>query len=239
MGKKVTKQVEPITGSLFAEQENPLRIELPSIVSDCLSETDRFYNSTMLYYSNYEILRKLINEKKAFFVPGDVPSAKNSKRIMERYTGRSTCCNVPYTKTPSKRDGKPVTIFTCTKCGQVTRPGKAPILLDSEATERYKQERKIFYEKMGYDFVQCIKGRPLPVLLGMMFLRSTVQDFDFNNATQVVQDMLVAESILPDDNCNYVLPWPLGVIYKKGIPGVIIYPVSIEDMVSEFKVKSN
>lgn len=232
MQKKKTKEIPPIQGTMFQEGSTNHMIKLPSILGSDLLRTDRFYDSATLYIQNYDALCKLIEQKKAFFIPGDVPSAKNSKRILEIYTGRSTCCNTVYTKTPSKGG----TIFTCTKCGQVTRPAKRPIIANSEAAERYKEEKKIIYDSIGYDFIQAVKGKPLPVILGMFFIRTKNQDFDFNNASQIVQDMLVDAKILPDDNCNYLLPMPLGVIYGKGVPGVILHPVSIEGRLDQFRI---
>ena len=235
MAKKATKTVAPIQGSFFQEGSTDLSFQLPSIAGENLLPTDRFYGSQELYLRNYEVLRRLIMEKKAFFIPGDVPSAKNSKRILEIYTGKSTCCNSTYTKTPSKTG----TIFTCHRCGNKTRPAKRPIIANSEAAERYKEEKKIMYDSIGYDFVTAVKGRPLPVILGMFFIRSRNQDFDFNNASQIVQDMLVEAKILPDDNCNYCLPLPLGVIYGKSVPGVILFPRSIEMAIPTFTVEDH
>lgn len=230
MNKK--KEVKMVQGDLFPSGGSPLTFGLPELINYDSINQGRFYDSETTYLLIYEKLRKDIEAKKAFFIPGNVPSSKNSHRIFQMYTGRSTCCGAEYTKTPSKEG----TIFTCRRCGQKTQPGKRPIIKKSELAEAYFAEKKPLYEGIGYNFVQLIRDKPLPVMLGLFFIRDSKRDFDFNNASQIVQDVMVEYHLLPDDNCNYMMPLPLGQIYGKSIPGVIIKPYTFDEWSSISKL---
>lgn len=46
------------------------------------------------------------------------------------------------------------------------------------------------------------------VLIGFYFIRATTANFDFNNANQIILDLLTAHRVIGDDCANLVLPVP-------------------------------
>lgn len=64
-----------------------------------------------------------------------------------------------------------------------------------------------------------------PVILGMHFVRSSRRRFDFNNASQIICDLLAAHGFVEDDDCDHLYPVPMwrnGGFYSldKHAPGV-------------------
>lgn len=61
----------------------------------------------------------------------------------------------------------------------------------------------------------------------MHFVRGSKHQWDFNNATHVVLDLMTALDIIPDDSIEYILPVPMIIDgmywqYNKETPGVFI-----------------
>jgi hypothetical protein len=53
-----------------------------------------------------------------------------------------------------------------------------------------------------------LKNTKYPVEIYFHFVRDSERAFDFNNANQIILDLLTAHDIIPDDNMNYVIPIP-------------------------------
>jgi hypothetical protein len=67
-----------------------------------------------------------------------------------------------------------------------------------------------------------------PIKIGFHFIRDSKRDFDFVNACQIILDLVVAHNVIPDDSMKYIIPIPVedgGAWYSidKEKPGVIIY----------------
>jgi hypothetical protein len=65
------------------------------------------------------------------------------------------------------------------------------------------------------------------VVIGFHFVRKSKHKFDFGNACQIVQDLMVAHDFIEDDNMNYLVPIPFQIndewfSYDKENPGVYI-----------------
>lgn len=45
-----------------------------------------------------------------------------------------------------------------------------------------------------------------PIILGFHFIRKTKAEFDFNNANQLILDLLTAHELIPDDSMVYIIP---------------------------------
>jgi len=153
------------------------------------------------------------NVSGAFYIPGNVPSSKNSKEIIYIYTGRSSCCNAKYIKSNGK--------FICMKCRQVTTPGKRPVLSESKLTKEYKEKTSLYYSSQVIRELFDLKK---PIGLGMFFIRSSKHHYDFINASQVICDILVKNNVIDDDDTQNVIPIFLGEKYDKEEPGVVLYP---------------
>lgn len=87
--------------------------------------------------------------------------------------------------------------------------------------------RENLFENLRQKFEEQLKGKNEPFEIGFHFVRSSKRDFDFNNATQIIADLMVAHNIIEDDNMRFFLPYPLkidGNAYSidKENPGVYI-----------------
>lgn len=123
------------------------------------------------------------------YIPGNVPSAKNSK--------------------------------------QKTKFG----LIGSKASLRYKHDIAPIYNSKRKEFQALLLSHTAPYNVGFHFIRTTRGRFDFNNMTQMVQDMMVDAHWLDDDNVRNMLPFPMMVndrfvSLSKDLAGVVISVVT-------------
>jgi hypothetical protein len=146
----------------------------------------------------------------SIFIPGNVPSSKNSKRIIQIYTGLSSCCSAKYFKLNGK--------YICSKCRNQTYPGKRPILAESELTKNYRESNIYLFEKYKDLFINRFR----PIYLGMYFVRDSRRAFDYNNISQVICDMLTSSGCIKDDNSDELIPVFLGYEVDKMNPGVYL-----------------
>lgn len=140
---------------------------------------------------------------KAIFIPGEVPSSKNSKEIGFIFLKRGT---------PGK-------IF-------VNRNGQfMPVRLNlnhSKATKRYIKEHEIDYIANKVMFKRLIKNLNPPYRIVFKFIRKTKRKFDYINAAQIVQDMMVDAGWIEDDDCYNCRPYFIDMEIDKTNPGVYI-----------------
>ena len=88
-------------------------------------------------------------------------------------------------------------------------------------------KRENLFEKLRSEFENELKGKTEPYNFGFHFVRDSRRSFDFNNANQIIADLLVAHDIIEDDNMNYFLPYPLKIngkayVIDKENPGVYV-----------------
>lgn len=127
---------------------------------------------------------KYFYDENIIFLPGNVPSLKNSKiktsrGIFPSATVKRYLQFLGIQKySSSKKEVK----------GYVNRPN-----LFEELREYFEQ----------------LQDKEPPYKLGFHFVRKDKRDFDFNNATQIIQDLLVAHDMIEDDCCRILLPFPL------------------------------
>ena len=101
-------------------------------------------------------------------------------------------------------------------------------LIPSKTVQKYLRE----YE---YQFLQKrFVIKPLPAVIGFHFIRRTRHRFDFGNACQILQDLMVKHNWIEDDNMDCLIPVPLKIngkwyTYDKEKPGVIIRLVTSWD----------
>ena len=106
-------------------------------------------------------------------------------------------------------------------------------IINSKAALRYKSNLYPVYVAKRKEFTQMIQGMDAPYLIGFHFIRETRGRFDFNNMTQMVQDMMVYANWIPDDNVRIMVPFPLQVngrfcSLSKEMAGVIISLVDVQ-----------
>lgn len=136
------------------------------------------------------------------FIPGNVPSLKNSKIKTKRGIF------------PSK------TVHNYLKGFGIKRYS----VRDKEV-ECYSRSKNLFYPL--FNNLPKLRDKDYPIFVGFHFIRKTHADFDFNNATQIIQDLMVAHNIIIDDSMRFLIPYPLKIDGKyysidKNNPGVIM-----------------
>lgn len=139
---------------------------------------------------------------KQWFIPGNVPSLKNSKVATKRGVFRS----------------KYVAKYL-QQLGIANYSSSKKQLID------YKTRPNLFKQAL-VDFPK-FKESDYPIKLGFHFIRKTRIKADFNNLNQLILDLLTAGDYIIDDNMDYILPFPLEIDGKyysvdKNNPGVII-----------------
>lgn len=86
----------------------------------------------------------------------------------------------------------------------------------------FKNRRNLFF-----DLLKDVRIESYPVIVCFHFVRNSRRSFDFNNATHIILDLLVAHKIIEDDSMDYVIPqcyWKDSkhYTYDKNNPGVYI-----------------
>lgn len=142
-------------------------------------------------------------ENGMIFIPFNVPSLKNSKVKTSR--------GIFSSKTVKKYLGK---------------LGIQSYSTSKKEVKGYVKRDNLF-EGLREEFKLMMEGKKEPFDIGFHFVRDTKRDFDFNNATQIIQDLMVAHDFIEDDCMKYFLPYPLkinGEAYSidKTNPGVYI-----------------
>lgn len=120
------------------------------------------------------------------FIPGEVPSKKNSQQIYWN----------PHAK---KRFISP-----------------------NQLVLKYEKHAQVFYKQFRDIFKKQSEGKEFPLTVEFKYQRRTLQPFDFNNLSQMIQDMMVSCDWIPDDNFNFLIPATPKVIFNKEVYGVWI-----------------
>lgn len=142
-------------------------------------------------------------ENELIFIPYNVPSLKNSK-----------------IKTSSG-------IFASKTVKKYLR------LLGIQSYSASRQEVKGYvnrpneFEKLRSEFERLLENKLPPYEIGFHFVRDSKRNCDFNNVNQIIADLMTAHKIIPDDNMNFFLPYPLKIdgnayTINKDKPGVYI-----------------
>jgi hypothetical protein len=142
-----------------------------------------------------------------YYIPGEVPSSKNFKRIAFKpdKTNKSSWKYLQH--------GKWIHVI--------------PFIVASNFTEVYKKYVGPYYQKYAFDFRNASIKKGFPVYVEFTFIRKTNQIWDFNNITQVVQDLMKEYGWIDDDNSRFLIPMPPqkpkpAYHVDKENPGVII-----------------
>lgn len=114
-------------------------------------------------------------------------------------------------------------------------------IFPSKTVVNYLKELGIIHYSSGKKEVKCYKTKPnlfaeqfknnvkpsTQVIIEFHFVRNSKHKFDFNNATQIILDLLTAHDFIEDDNMDWVIPFPMKLndkwySYNKENPGVYI-----------------
>jgi hypothetical protein len=105
---------------------------------------------------------------------------------------------------------------------RIVRMGRRTSLIPSKTVVSYVQAHDKDYANGATQFQAEIANKNFPIKVGFYFNRDSKRKFDFINAAQIVQDLMVKHNYLPDDNCDYLVPVFLGYKVDKSNPGVEI-----------------
>lgn len=139
------------------------------------------------------------------FVPGNVPSSKNSKQYIPK---KQLAVSSKAVKRYLQKIG--IKKYSCSR-------NKAYV-------EHYKTRPNLFLKA----FKDAEFKRPESFCyVGLHFVRDSKRSWDFNNISQIVMDLLTAHRFIEDDDINHCVALPLwidGHIYSidNHRPGVFI-----------------
>ena len=127
------------------------------------------------------------------FIPGNVPSLKNSKIIIGI--------------------GKP-----CRSCKR--KPNR--VLISSKSVRQWQKDTADYWEKYRNEFLVMLAASEAPHRIAFKFVRKTRHKFDYTNAADTIQDEMVHQGWIEDDNATIVRPVFRKYKYDKHNPGVYI-----------------
>jgi hypothetical protein len=122
-------------------------------------------------------------ENELIFIPFNVPSLKNSKIKTSRGIFPSKTVKNYLTDLGIQR-------YSASRkevVGYKTKPNK--------------------FEELREIFNKALEGKEPPIEIGFHFVRKTKHKFDFNNANQIIADLLTAHGIIEDDNMDCFIPY--------------------------------
>ena len=125
------------------------------------------------------------------FIPGNVPSSKNSKVSTTIGKGQNS---------------KTVLLNSKTVKNYLRNLGIQNYSSRTGITE-YATRPNIFRATVGDYF----KDAPKPCVLGINFVRDSQRKFDIINAMQIILDLIVAHGFIDDDNANCLIPVPMKI----------------------------
>lgn len=104
-------------------------------------------------------------------------------------------------------------------------------LIPSKTVREYIKSSDKDYEENKEKWFKMIEGKSKPYFVGFHFYRKSKHKFDFINACQIVQDLMVQHGWIEDDNMDELIPVCIyykdehgthGYTYDKENPGVEI-----------------
>jgi hypothetical protein len=144
--------------------------------------------------------------KTAIWVPGDVPSFKNSKQV---------------TFIPAGKHFKP-SPHTVYKYRNGSYYAVNVRLTSSKAVHKYKKASEWDWVAGKVPFQRLVRDMEYPYRIAIKFIRGTRRSFDYNNIGQGVQDLMVENGWIPEDDCVHMKPFYMDPGYDKENPGVWI-----------------
>tara|TARA_R110000772_G_scaffold54130_1_gene123526 strand:- start:46919 stop:47386 length:468 start_codon:yes stop_codon:yes gene_type:complete len=126
------------------------------------------------------------------FIPGNVPSLKNSK--------------------VKARNG----IFSSPTVSKYIRQHGIQAFNSRKKTVKgyVDKARPNHIESLREQFKQMLVGKDNPIFIGYHHVRNSRRLFDFSNSVEVLQDLFTAHDFIEDDNVKYVFPTAMS---KEGI----------------------
>lgn len=112
-------------------------------------------------------------------------------------------------------------------------------LIPSKTVENYLEKYEIQYKLYANKFKELIKNKQKPYYIGFYFIRDSKRKFDYNNLTQLPQDLMVKYKWLDDDNADYIVPIGLGYTVNKAKAGLIITVLDTKEDKDKLEIIAN
>tara|TARA_R110002051_G_C8388009_1_gene446282 strand:+ start:35 stop:529 length:495 start_codon:yes stop_codon:yes gene_type:complete len=133
------------------------------------------------------------------FIPGNVPSLKNSKVKTSRGIFSSPTVNKYIRKLGIQR-------FSSSK---------------KEVKGYADPNRPNEFEALRSKFNAMRGAKSDPLLIGYHQVRNSKRLFDFSNSVEIIQDLLTAHDFIEDDNVKFVFPIPMTIDGKIPVEGKV------------------
>ena len=175
------------------------------------NDTPSSYNDDLVDTSFKSVL-DAFSKNKGIRINGNIPSLKNSKQIGKKWM--TTCCNSKYDKL-----GK---IYICHKCHKASKLKSVPSIISSDLVKAFKDSNKSQFLENQRVWYNIIEKKEFPYIFGFYFIRDSNRAFDYDNAKQLILDMMRDNKYIPDDSADYVKTVDLGYHKDANEPGVYI-----------------
>ncbi len=97
-------------------------------------------------------------------------------------------------------------------------------LVSSKTVQKYMKDYSYQYYSLDNvkEIKRMLKDKKKPYKVEMYFIRDSKRKFDYINAAQIVQDLMIKAGWIDDDNCDEIVPVFLGYEVNKENAGVQI-----------------
>ena len=126
---------------------------------------------------------------------GNVPSSKNTGLIVNVRTKRARWNAVKGTK-----------FGDVIKASEVGQFRSKQALVPGTLTTKYKKMTEMQWISFREQFHRRLTGQDKPYKISFKFIRDSNRKFDYINAAQLVQDLMVHYGWVNDDNADELLP---------------------------------
>ena len=150
---------------------------------------------------------------------GNCPSSKNSRRVVPYK-------KIVYDKATGKKFERTVPMVLKSEyCMKWERIAKIEL---KNWLQKHSEDIKAFKESMNY-----------PIFVLFYYYRKDVRQFDYNNMTQEIQDLLVGHGVFADDSCDYMIPISCGYELDRDNPRTEVVFVNRNDSNTPIAVPDN
>ena len=139
------------------------------------------------------------------YIPGNVPSLKNGKDIIQ------------------------IAIKGARPCPVCKKRKSRPMLTASKTHKAYTKSTSYLWKAQAAAFRGIAAKHEGRLSVCLYFVRDSRRIWDFTNATDTVQDLMVEHGWIEDDNVKFMAPFFSGYHVDKAEAGVYItvHPVSV------------
>jgi hypothetical protein len=130
------------------------------------------------------------------FIPGNVPSLKNSKVKTSKGIFHSKAVN-----------------------NYIRSLGIQSFSSSKKIVKGYSDpNRPNVFELLRPQFEAMKRGKANPMIIGYHQVRNSKRLFDFSNSVEILQDLMTAHEFIEDDNVAFVFPVPMNI--KGELPNI-------------------